>query len=295
MPAGPSMDPNYWALYEEALRYDKVGDVYTSVKLLKKVTRIAPEWPEGFAALGQIYHRRREWKPAFHYWKKTVALDADDRNAWWHLGLAAVGLNRMRVASSVWDKFGFTKVALNKPLGLELKGADGYEILWMQPLDAGRGRILSIPHPGSGMRYRDLMLYDRRDQRGSNVVDRRRVPIYASLDRLKRSPFLTFSCLLHTSQPAAIRQLEKLCFEAGLGFEVWSNASRTTRMNRDAATQTEKDNFPEYYNDLVPRPDHGTSLVAIAAIHPAEVERVLNAWEIISLAGFSDLRSYQKV
>lgn len=288
------MDPNYWALYEEALRYDKVGDVYTSVKLLKKLVRLVPEWPEGFTALGQIYHRRREWKPAFHYWKKAVALAADDREAWWHLGLAAVGLNRLRVAGSVWDKFGFTEVSLNKPLGLELQGPDGYEILWMQPLDAGRCRILSIPHPGSGMRYRDLMLYDRRQQKGTNVVDRRRVPIYASLARLKRGPYITFSCLLHTSEPGAIRQLEKLCFEAGLGFEVWSNATRTTRLNRDTATKIEKDNFPEYYNDLVPQPDHGTALVAIAAIHPAEVERVLNAWEIISLAGFSDLRSYQK-
>lgn len=287
------MDPNHWALYEEALRFDKVGDVYTAVKLLKKVIRIEPEWPEGFVALGTIYHRRREWKPAFHYWKQALALDADDRDAWWHLGLAAVGLSRMRVASSVWDKFGFTKVALDKPLALEIRQPEGgYEILWMQPLDAGRCRILSIPHPGSGLRYRDTMIYDRRTQTGTNVVDRRRVPIYRSLSRLKRSPYQTFSCLLHTSGEAAIQQLEQLCFDAGLGFEVWSNASRTTRLNRKNATELEKDNFPEYYNDLVPRPDHGTALVAIAAIHPAEVERTLNAWEIISLEGFSDLKQH---
>jgi len=286
------MDPNYMALYEEALRYDKVGDVYTSVKLLKKIIRIVPEWPEGFLALGHIYHRRREWKPAFHYFKKAVALDADDRSAWWHLGLAAVGLSRMRVAQTVWTKFGFEQVALDKPLGLELKGPDGYEILWMQPLDASRGRILSIPHPGSGMRYRDMMLYDRRNRRGTNVVEKRRIPVYQSLGRLKKSPFSTHSCLLHSSNTAAIGQLEKLCFEAGLGFEVWSNATRTTQLNRNNATQKEKTNFPEYYNDLVPSPDHGTTLVAIAAIHPAEVERVLNDWQIISLKGFSDLREY---
>ena len=287
------MDPNHWALYEEALRFDKVGDVYTAVKLLKKVIRIEPEWPDPYVALGTIYHRRREWKPAFHYWKQVVALDADDRFAWWHLGLAAVGLGRMRVAASVWDKFGFAKVSLAKPLALEVRPPEGgYEILWMQPLDAGRCRILSIPHPGSGLRYRDTMLYDRRDQTGTNVVSRRRVPIYRSLARLKGSPYQTFSCLLHTSGEAAIQQLEQLCFDAGLGFEVWSNASRTTRLNRANATKAEKDSFPEYYNDLVPRPDHGTALVAIAAIHPAEVERTLNAWEIISLEGFSDLKQH---
>lgn len=287
------MDPNHWGLYEEALRYDKVGDVYTSVKLLKKVIRIAPEWPEAFVALGKIYHRRSEWKPAFHYWKQTVALDADDREAWWHLGLAAVAMGRKRVAQAVWDKFGFTEISLDKPVALEVRQPEaGYEILWMQPLDAGRGRILSIPHPGSGLRYRDMMLYDRRMQTGTNVVDRRRVPVYHSLDRIKRSPYQTFSCLLHTSNEEAILQLEKLCFDAGMGFEVWSNASRTTRLNRSNATEAERDNFPEYYNDLVPRPDHGTALVALAAIHPAEVERTLNAWEIISLEGYSDLKQH---
>ncbi|TXF89116.1 hypothetical protein FUA23_11420 [Neolewinella aurantiaca] len=292
LPHGSPHDPNPWALYEEALRYDKVGDVYTAVKLLKKAIRINPEWTDPHAALGQIYHRRREWKPAFHYWKKTVALDADDREAWWHLGLAAVGLGRMRVAATVWAKFGFEKPDLSHPLSLEVKGANRYEILWMQPLDASRGRVLSIPHPGGNLRYRDLMLYDRRQQTGTNVVNNRRIAVYASLDRIKRSPYQTFSCLLHTSTPKAINQLEELCFDAGLGFEVWSNSSHATRLNKTEAGEAEKNNFPEYYNDLVPRPDHGTTLVAIAAIHPAEVERTLNAWQIISLEQYSDLRQY---
>lgn len=289
---GHPPDPNHWALYDEALRFDKVGDVYTAVKLLKKVTRVCPDWPDAFAALGNIYHRRREWKPAFHYWKKTVALDADDREAWWHLGLAAVGLGRMRVAATVWSKFGFEKTRLDLPLSLEVKGANGYEILWMQPLDASRGRILSIPHPGSQLRYRDMMLYDRRQQTGTNVIDARRIAVHPSLGRLKRSPYQTFSCLLHTSSKKAISQLEKLAFEAGLGFEVWSNASHATRFHKSQASETEKDAFPEYYNDLVPRPDHGTALVAIAAIHPAEVERTLNDWQIVSLEGYSDLKKY---
>ena len=286
------MDPNYLALYEEALRYRKVGDVYTAVKLLKKVIRVMPEWAEAYEALGNVYFERREWKPAFHYHGKAVALDVDRREAWWQLGLAAAGLGKLGVARSVHDKFGLGGLATDRPLNLEVKSAKGYEILWMQPLDAARGRILSIPHPQSGLRFRDLMLYDYRTVVGSNVHARRRITVYPSLDRLKRSPYVTFSCLLHSSEEAAVKQLEKLCFEAGLGFEVWSNATRTTRQNHQNATQTERDSFPEYYNDLVPRPDHGTTLVAIAAIHPAEVERVMNAWEIISLEGFSDLKRH---
>ncbi|WP_116128262.1 tetratricopeptide repeat protein [Lewinella sp. IMCC34183] len=287
-----NVPPNYLDLYEQALRYDRVGDPYTAVKLLKKVTRIVPEWADAFRVLGTIYSRRHEWKPAFHYWSKTVALDADDRDAWWQLGLAAVPLKRMRIAQTVWSKFGFADLDTKRPLGLQLRHQDGYEILWMQALDAARGRVVSIPHPGSGMRYRDLMLYDRRGQQGYNVIGRRRVPIYDAVTRIKRSPYQTFSCLLHTGDAARIEQLEQLCYDAGLGFEVWSNATRAVQHDRANASDDERRAFPEYYSDLLPRPENGTALVAIAAVHPAEVERVLNAWQIISLQQYSDLRGY---
>ncbi|CAH0998844.1 hypothetical protein LEM8419_00159 [Neolewinella maritima] len=287
------LPPNYMELYAQALRYDRVGDPYTAVKLLKKVTRLVPDWADAYRSLGTIYTRRREWKPAFHYWSKAVALDADDRDAWWQLGLAAVALKRMRTAQTVWAKFGFDRLRYDQPLGLQLQHDDGYEILWMQPLDASRARVVSIPHPGSGTRYRDLVLYDRRGQKGYNVIRRRRVPIYRAVDTLKRSPYRTFSCLLHTGSEPAIEQLEKLCYEAGLGFEVWSNATRAAVQPDPArASEDERRAFPEYYSDLLPRPELGTALVALAAVHPAEVERVLNDWQIISLQQYSDLRAY---
>ena len=284
------LDPNYLQLFEEARRYARVGDVYTAVKLLKKVTRIVPEWAEAYRLLGDIYYERREWKPAFHYLSRAVALDADDREAWWRLGLAAVGRGRTRTAATVWAKFGFDRVDLSRPLGLQLKNREGYEILWIQPLDAGRARILSIPHPGSDHRYRDLVIYDRRGQRASTVVGRRRIPVYSYVTTVKRSPYRTFSCLLHTGEEEAIVQLEKLCYDAGLGFEAWSNASRSLRAKPTGAP--ERAAFPEYYADLHPREDGGTALVALAAIHPAEVDRVLNDWQIITLAQYSDLRNY---
>lgn len=286
------LPPNHLDLFEQALRYDEAGDPYTAVKLLKKIIRLIPDWADAYRMLGTIYSRRQEWKPAFHYWSKTVALDADDRDAWWQLGLAAVPLKRLRTAQTVWAKFGFGRPDPKKPLGLQLTHDDGFEILWMQPLDAARGRILSIPHPGSGSRYRDLVLYDRRGQKGYNVVRQRRVPIFRSVDRLKRSPYQTFSCLLHTGEEEATARLESLCYDAGIGFEVWSNAIRAVHHEAAGASEEERRAFPEYYSDLLPRPENGTTLVALAAVHPAEVERVLNAWHLISLVPYSDLRSY---
>ncbi|MEM6396536.1 MAG: hypothetical protein AAF741_09325 [Bacteroidota bacterium] len=277
--------PNHWALYDTARRYDEAGDLYHAVKLYKRVAKLVPDWAEPHRSLGQIYSTRKEWKPAYHYWQKSIGLDAEDREAWWQLGIAATGLRKMGIAKAVWNKFGLDKIDLKKPLGLRIQHQDGFEVLWMQCLDPGRARILSIPHPSSSLRYRHLMLYDRRDVVGTHVVSKRRVPIFAGLAPLKASPFKTHSCLLHTGEEKMIARLELLCHEAGIGFEVWSNANRTMTPENAAA-------FPEYYSDLLPKKNTETALIALAAIHPAEIERVLNDWQIITLGSYSDLRAY---
>lgn len=280
-----SLPENYLQVFEEARRYDERGDTYHAIKLYKKVTRLVPDFVEAYLYLGKIYHQRREWKPAFHYWKIAVSLDANNRDAWWNLGLAAVALKKMRVAQSVWSKFGYDQLDLSLPLGLKVKNQKEYEVLWMQPLDAGRCRITSIPMPGSNLKYRQTMLYNRRGKKGSTIIAKRRVLIYESIATLKSSPYETFSCLLHTSDAKSLGKLEQLAYEAGLGFEIWSNASRNMTIEH-------QDAFPEYHNDIIPRATNENTLVALAAIHPAEVERVLNDWQIICLGQYSDLRSY---
>lgn len=276
---------NYLQVFEEARRYDESGDSYHAIKLYKKVTRLVPDFVEAYRFLGKIYYQRREWKPAFHYWKMALSLDADNRDDWWHLGLAAVALKKMRVAQNVWSKFGYDQVDLSLPLGLKVRNQKEYEVLWMQPLDASRCRIISIPMPGSKLKYRQTMLYNRRGKKGSTIVANRRVLIYESLATLKSSPYETFSCLLHTSDPESLKKIEQLAYEAGLGFEIWSNATRSMTIEHQNA-------FPEYHNDIIPRATNENTLVALAAIHPAEVERVLNDWQIICLDQYSDLRSY---
>ncbi len=280
-----AFDPNIPSLYEEAQRYERAGDSYNAIKLYKHLVKLEPEWIKPYQHLGAIYKQRREWKPAFHYWKKVVALDASDQQAWWNVGIAATALKKRRLAQSVWAKFGLTNLK-REAKGLRLTYDGGFEILWMMPKTPATGIILSIPHPASGYRFRDEMLHARKPV-GHHIVNRRRVPVFEELGRLKRSPFRTFSCLLHTADNEAISQLEQLCHEANLGFEVWSNATRATTMaNREA--------FPEYYShDILPREAEGsTTLVAMAAVHEIEVQRTLDSWQIISLEHYSDLRGY---
>lgn len=282
--------PDPQQLFEEAKRYQQLGDVYHAVKLFKRIVKLSPEWVAPYLELGRIYQSRREWKPAFHYFKKTVAFVPDQREAWWSLGIAATALKKDRIARSVWAKFGVQELPRTGE-GLRLSYNGSFEILWMLAQDPAKGHILSIPHPDSGFRYRDVVLYERKAV-GYHVVEQRRIPVYQELGVFKRSPYQTFSCLLHHPNPEQIKQLERLCLEAKLGFEVWSNAARSMVLNNPKA-------FPEYYSRPILPPetpsddtpdDH--ALIAIAALHEAEVLHILDAWQIIALGNYSDLCAY---
>lgn len=280
--------PDHNQLFEEAERYSKLGDVYNAVKLFKRVIKLAPDWPSPYLALARIYHQRREWKPSFYYFKKTVAFLPDLREAWWCIGIAATALKKWRVARSVWSKFGLSDLS-KTPEGLRLAYDGTFEILWMSPIDPARGHVLSIPHPASGFRFRDEVLYERKPI-GHHIVNRKRIPVYAEMGCFKRSHYQTYSCLVHNTSGEQIQQLEKLCYDARLGFEIWSNAARSMIVDNPQA-------FPEYYGRSILPPEEGNTkqdhaLIAIAAIHQAEVLHVLDAWEVITLGQYSDLRAY---
>lgn len=280
--------PDHKQLFEEAERYGQLGDVYHAVKLYKRVIKLAPDWHAPYLALGRIYHERREWKPAFYYFKKTVAFLPDLREAWWCLGIAGTALKKWRIARSVWSKFGLSQLP-RIPEGLRLTYDGTFEILWMSAIDPARARILSIPHPASGFRFRDEVLYERKPV-GHHIVDNRRVPVYAELGIIKRSHYRTYSCLLHHASAKQLQQLEQLCYDARLGFEVWSNAARSMVVDNPQA-------FPEFYGrSILPAEEKETpddhALIAIAAMHQAEVIHVLDAWQVISLGQYSDLRAY---
>ncbi len=275
--------------YAAAQQYEAAGDLYHAFKLYKQLIKHAPEWPDPYLALAKLYHERQEWKPSFYYFKKAVSFFPDRREAWWSLGIAATALKKWSVARSVWSKFGITKMG-KAPEGLRLAYNGIFEILWMQALDPARGQILSIPHPDSGYRFRDILLYERKPI-GHHIVNQKRVVVYKEMGLFKRSPFDTHSCLLHDVNAEQIDRLEKLCYDGRLGFEVWSNAARGMVVNNPGA-------FPEYYGRSILGEEKNEAvsnhaLIAIAAIHQAEVIHVLDAWQVITSGRYSDLRRYR--
>lgn len=272
-------------LYQEALIYDQRGDAYNSIKLFKRIIKLAPDWSPPYCKLGTIYKYRREWKAALHYNKKAVALEPTCRTCWWDKGIAATALKKPRIAKRVWAKFGLQpSYTSNQPLlSLRLEYDKKFEILWAKALGPALAIIASIPHPDSDRKYKDLVLYDGQVS-GYNVVQSKRYEVFDELGIFKRSLYRTFSTTLVACSQDALQLLERLCLEAGLGFENWSNATKsyTTQIKR------------EYYGpDLFLKSTKGENFqVAIASKHESTVLQVLQSWAVITLNQYTDLVEY---
>lgn len=276
-------------LYEEALKYDESGDVYNAIKLYKRVVKLADGWFLPYSRLQMIYKARQEWKPAYHYTKRALALDTKHTGLWWDLGIAATALKKWRIAKSVWNKFAapFTFPENKRStFSICLTYNGQFELIWVRPLCPARAEILSIPQPESQRCYGDLILYDRRELKGYNVANNRKMPIFDYLGLWKHSKYSTFSCWLHTDNQKDVQALETLCQNAGMGFENWSNNTWNSSKNI-------RKKKPEFYN-LPELNNHSSEKqwIAIAAISRREVEKTLGTWQLISLKEYSDLSQY---
>ncbi|GJM31087.1 MAG: hypothetical protein DHS20C18_00880 [Saprospiraceae bacterium] len=273
-------------LYEKAVIYRRQGDIYNAVKLFKNVIKKAPEWVQPYWQLSQIYKSRREWKPTLYYTKKALALDIGKPEGWWALGMAAMALKKWRIARNVWNKFGIDlKKHTPKPICLRIQYNGQFEIIWARTQGPAQAEIRSIPHPGSGFAFRDIVLYDK-EISGYNIVAKRRVPIYDEYGLFKKNYFHSYSCIISTADKEDINLLEQLCQDAGLGFEVWSNASRIFN------TQKAGD-IPEYYDpSILPSTETSSLHIAIAARNIYEAREVLTNWQVICLGSYSDLEQH---
>ena len=268
-------------LYDQALVYQSQGDVYHTVKLFKRITKLAPNWALPFIHLSTIYKYRKDWKAALHYTKKAVALDPSYRTGWWNMGIAATALKKRRIAKRIWNKFGLKSDTspYRHPIGIKLEYEKQFEIIWAIATDPASAIITSIPHPDSDRKYKDIIVYDEKPS-GHTVANGKKYKVFDELEIIKRSRFHTFSVLIFDADQAAIQLLEKLCIDAKMGFENWSNAARSFS----------KIKLQEYYGaEILANSQDHFAQIAIAAPWKKEVEQLLHSWSVISLKHYSDL------
>ncbi len=273
-------------LYRQVVEYDHRGDVYNAAKLCRRLAKLAPDWSAPFAFLGQMYRSRNEWKPTLHYCLKAVENNPFDEKVWETLGLAATVLGEWEVARYAWNQLGFqfknSDLELHLDLGVvpvRLNPRTQPEIVVARRIDPVRAMVESIPQPSSGRRYKDLILIENRPN-GRLFFQNSALQVHEEVELLKQSPWRTFATTLHTNSLEDVDTLAKLCLEAELGFDNWSNAARFFLPNLHPKVA-------EYFDySVFGRLERDAFLVALAARETTAVLSVLKNWSVITLKKF---------
>lgn len=277
------LQPHIRPLFKKAIASGRNGDIYTAVKIFKKLIKIAPNWSPPYHHLSAIYKYNNDWKAAFHYGKVAIEKGATKEDTWRNLAIAATALKKWKIAQTVWKKLGLKIGGEKKPSNFEveiipvrLKSTHYHEIIWAKRIDPARAIIESIPTPRTDRKYGDKILIDYKVV-GYRIVNGKKLPVFDELSLIKRSHYRLFFIYLYQASKNDCAILDKLCSNTNLGYDNWSQLS-VNQLNLNLSL------VPEYYNeDLDFELSDSLKRIAIAAPSLKEVSTLLHTWSIITL------------
>lgn len=220
-------------LHQEAMALDRAGDRDLALEKYLTALTLDDSRSTTHYNVGLIYKYRGQWSQSFAHNERAVQLAPADEAANWNLAIAATALRDWRTARRVWhglglpidpgtdpieDNFGLTPVRLDP-------GGDG-EVVWGRRVDPVRVRILSIPYPGSGFRYRDVVLHDGAAV-GYRLYEGRERPVFNVLELFESSYHATYEAELRVPGPGDIARLHELCDELGIEMEDWTTSVKS--------------------------------------------------------------------
>ena len=153
------------------------------------------------------------------------------------------------------------------------------EVVWSHRIDPARAVLLSVPLPGSGHRWGDLVLHDGAAN-GYRMLRGQKVPVFDELAILQRSGFVTFVVELK-AEPNTLETLSSIADDLGGAAEDWSTS--TTLICKECSEGT-----PGHLHDA----EHTTPAdphCGIAARNETHVQQILDAW-IVREPGSSVIR-----
>jgi hypothetical protein len=227
-------------------RYDEqvaAGHVTAAEVLLRQLLALAPNWAAGWFDLGLLAKLRGDWPACRDANERALALGDGKPGdpAAWNLGIAATALGDAEAARWAWIAYG-----VDLPHGVESLGparirlnpaprrpgqrallVDGAEhrpeIVWADRLGPAHAVVTTVPTPGSGHRYGDVVLHDGEQSGAPDAVG---VPMFDELARLEPGPHPTTAVTVTSPGEAGLAALLGALAEAGLPAEDWTTSVR---------------------------------------------------------------------
>lgn len=196
---------------------------------LREAAEARPDSWERWFDLGLAYKLRREWAESVAANRRAAAIDPSREESHYNLGVAATAIRDWESAMDAWRGLGLDvgpgpiPSADFGPCPVRLNPDTDGEVVWGRRIDPCRMRLESVPLPGSGHRWGDIVLHDVVPV-GRRTVGERSFPVFEELDRMEPSGAATFEVLAHAPGPEDRNALDHAAVDAGLGFEDWGSS-----------------------------------------------------------------------
>jgi tetratricopeptide (TPR) repeat protein len=256
------------------------GNSEGAISVYLKAAQVDADWHVPAYNLGLHYKNLAQWKESLAWCERAHKLAPDNEATIWNLGIAATALREWAPARMAWKAYGIAipegQGELIYPCGItpvRLNPRGGAEVVWAERIDPARARVLSIPFPESGYRYRDIIVND-----GAPVGYRRRgdheVPVFNVLALWQESTYRTFAVEVDFGEVEPdLSFLEEEAHKVDAEVENWTT---TYQVLCKACSE----GHPHAHHDQERQVPRGPHRIAVA--HPSETaaRRLIAEWAL---------------
>ncbi|QOT19419.1 M48 family metallopeptidase [Paenarthrobacter sp. YJN-5] len=235
-----------WSDWQAA---NEANDVESAERFASELLDVAPEVFFSWFEAGLLSKARGNWAESAERNQRALALFTETEAAEfgganpaaWNLGIAATALGDWATARTAWaaygltgfdnetgpidDNYGMTPVRINPDrasLPHQLLPPFGEtEVVWCWRRSPAHAVITSVPMPGSGHRFRDILLHDGEPQ-GTRFYEGREVSVFNELERLESSEIPTWQAQITGAGKVDLQVLADTLARQGIGLDEWS-------------------------------------------------------------------------